>query len=197
MTLREGPTRRTRVIVTIIVFLALAAGIFFGVRAVLDAVGSRLSASSPSASPSPTSAGFTYTSAEYGYSIEFPSEPTEQTKTVPVGDADVQVSSAVWNNGVRSLVSTGATYPTGALADVNASLKSALDGIITNTSGARLESSDAFTLAGISAVKALIGSPGGDLTVVIAIDGDTQYQLVAYNLPPETADGFFSTFTPA
>lgn len=189
MTMREEPTRRTRVIVTIVVFLALAAGLFFGVRAVLDTVGSRLPASSPSASPSPTSAGFTYTSVEYGYSIEFPSEPTEQTKTVPVGDADVQVTSAVWNNGVRSLISTGAMYPAGALADVDGSLKSALDGIVTNTSGAQLESSDAFTLAGISAVTALI--------VVIAIDGDTQYQLVAYNFDQATAEGFFSTFTPA
>lgn len=195
MTMRDEPTRRTRVIVTVVVFLALAVGLFFGARAVIDSVAARLPAASPSASPS--SAGFTYTSAEYGYSIEFPAEPTEQTKSVPFDDAEIAVTSAVWENGLRSLVATGAAYPEGALADVNTSLKSALDGLVANTTGAQLQSSDAFTLAGISAVKALITSPGGDLRVVIAIDGDTQYQLVAYNLDETTADGFFSTFTPA
>ncbi len=197
MTTSEEPSRRTRLIVTGIVFLALAVGVFFGVRAVMDAVGARLPAASPSASPSAGSAGFTYTSAEYGYTIEFPGEPTVQTKTVPVDEAEIAVTSAVWENGVRSLVATGATYPAGSLSDVNASLKSAMDGLITNTAGAQLESSDAFTLAGISAVKALIATPGGDLRVVIAIQGDTQYQLVAYNLDETTADGFFATFAPA
>jgi hypothetical protein len=189
------PSRRTRVIVTIIVFVALAVGIFFGVRAAIDAVGSRPPAASPS--PTSTSAGFTYTSAEYGYSIEFPAEPAETTKTVPSDDGEISVTSAVWENGIRSLVATGATYPAGSRGDVNASLRSALDSLVTNTPGAQVESSDAFTLAGIPAVKALIRTPGGDLRVVIAIEGDTQYQLVAYNLDETTADGFFSTFAPA
>jgi len=197
VTMRNEPSRRTRVIVTVAVFLAIAVGLFFGVRAALDAVGSRLPVASPSTSPSATSAGFTYVSSQYGYSIEFPAEPTEQTKSEPFEDDEISVTSAVWENGLRSLVATGAAYPTGALADVNASLKSALDGLLANTPGAQLQSSDEFTLAGISAVKALIATPGGDLRVVIAIDGDTQYQLVAYNLDETTADGFFATFTPA
>ena len=197
MTMSEEPTRRTRVVVSIAVFLVLAVGLFFGVRAMIDVVGSRQAEATPTASPSSAAPGYTYTSAEYGYSVEFPAEPTEQTKTVPFDDAEIAVTSAVWENGLRSLVSTGAAYPAGALADVNASLKSALDGLLANTPGAQLESSDVFTLAGISAVKALIATPGGDLRVVIAIDGDTQYQLVAYNLDETTADGFFSTFTPA
>ena len=192
------PTTRTRVIVTLIVFVALAVGLFFGVRAVIEAAGSH-AATGPTASPTPTSTtvGFVYTSDEYGYSIEFPSEPTEQSTTVPVGDAQVPVTSAVWDGGTRSLVSTGATYPAGQLKDVNASLKSSLDGIVANTSGAQLVSSDPTTLAGIPAVKAQISVPSGNLSVVIAIDGDTQYQLVAANMDQTTADGFFATFRPS
>jgi hypothetical protein len=194
------PTTRTRVIVTVVVFVALAVGLFFGVRAVIEAAGSHAATEptgAPSASPSSTTVGFLYTSDEYGYSIEFPSEPTEQSKTVPVGGAQVAVTSAVWDGGTRSLISTGATYPAGQLKDVNASLKSSLDGIVANTSGATLVSSDPTTLAGIPAVKAQISVPSGNLSVVIAIDGDTQYQLVAANVDQTTADGFFATFRPS
>ena len=191
------PTRRTRVIAIIVVFALLAVGLFFGVRALVEAAGSRAPDAAPSASPASTEAGFRYTSAEYGYSIEFPSEPAEQSKTVPVGDAQVAVTSAVWDGGSRSLVATGARYPAGQLKDVNASLKSSLDGIVANTGGATLVSSDPTKLAGIPAVKAQISVPNGSLSVVIAIDGDIQYQLVAANLDQKTADGFFATFTPA
>jgi hypothetical protein len=185
------------VIVTIIVFLALAVGLFFGVRALIEAAASRPPAASPTATPTPTSAGFLYTSADYGYSIEFPSEPAEKSTTVPVGDAQVPTTSAVWDGGARSLIATGATYPAGALKDVTASLKSSLDGLVANTAGAQLVSSDPITLAGIPAVEAEISVSSGTLVVVIAIDGDTQYQLVAANIDKKTADGFFATFAPA
>jgi biopolymer transport protein ExbD len=186
------------VIVTALVFVVLVVGVIFGVRALVEAVGSRAeTAPTASATPTPTPAGFTYTSAEYGYTVEFPSEPTENSSTVPVGDAQVPVTSAVWEGGTRSLVSTGATYPAGALADVNASLKSSLDGIVANTVDAQLVSSDPVTLAGIPAVEASISVPSGNLVVVIAIDGDIQYQLVAAGFDKATADGFFASFHPA
>lgn len=195
MTTPAEPSRRTRIIAIVVVFALLAAGLFFGIRAIIDVAGSRVPAAGPT--PSSTSAGFRYTSSQYGYSIEFPSEPTEQTQTVPVGDAQVDVVSAVWDGGSRSLVSTGATYPAGRLTDVPSSLKSALDGVVAKTTGAQLVASDPVKLAGIPAVEAQITVPGGGLVIVIAIDGDTQYQLVAANVDKTTADGFFATFTPA
>jgi hypothetical protein len=195
---RNEPTTRTRVIVTVVVFVVLAIGVGIGAWALITASSSQVD-DTPSASPtpSPTPAGFTYTSAEYGYSMEFPAEPTEQSKTVPVGDAQVPVTSAVWEGGTRSLISTGAAYPAGALADVTASLKSSLDGIVANTPDAQLVSSDPITLAGIPAVEAAISVPSGHLVVVIAIDGDIQYQLVAAGFDKATADGFFASFRPA
>ena len=196
--MRGEPSRRTRVIVTIAVFALLAVGLFFGVRALID-VAAWQTATAPSATPTPTStaAGFVYTSDEFGYSIEFPAEPTEQSKTVPAGDAEIEVTSAAWDNGSASLVSTGARYPAGELTDTTISLKTALDGLVANTPDAQLVGSDPFTLAGIPAVKAQINVPAGTLLVVIAIDGDVQYQLVAANIAESAAEGFFSTFTPA
>jgi hypothetical protein len=193
MSIPGEPTRRTRVIAIIVVFALLAVGLFFGIRALVEAAGSRAE-TAPSASPTSTEAGFRYTSDDYGYSIEFPSEPEVQSQDVAVGEDAVPVTSAVWDGGTRSLVSTGATYPAGQLTDVNASLKSSLDGIVAQTSGATLVSSDPTKLAGIPAVKAQISVPNGSLSVVIAIDGDTQYQLVAANIDQKTADGFFATF---
>jgi hypothetical protein len=195
-TARNEPTTRTRVIVTVVVFVVLAIGVAIGVWALI-ATSSSSPQSAPSPTPTTTSAGFTYTSTEYGYSIEFPAEPTENSSTVPVGDAQVPVTSAVWEGGTKSLVSTGAAYPAGALADVTASLKSSLDGIVANTPDAQLVSSDPITLAGIPAVEAEISVPSGNLVVVIAIDGDTQYQLVAAGFDKATADGFFASFRPA
>jgi hypothetical protein len=195
-TARTEPTTRTRVIVTIVVFAVLAIGVAIGVWALITA-----SSSSPQSAPSPTptttSAGYIYTSTQYGYSVEFPAEPTEKSSTVPVGDAQVSVTSAVWEGGTNSLVSTGAAYPAGALADVTTSLKSSLDGIVANTPDAQLVSSDPITLAGIPAVEAAISVPSGNLVVVIAIDGDTQYQLVAAGFDKKTADGFFASFRPS
>jgi hypothetical protein len=191
------PTRRTRVTATIVVFALLAVGLFFGVRALIDVAGSRVE-SSPTSSPTPTSTGigFTYTSADYGYSVEFPAEPTEQARTVQVGDAEVPVTSAAWDNGTASLVSTGARYPAGALSDTTVSLKSALDGLVANTSGATLVSSDPVKLGEFPAVKATISVPAGNIVVIIAIDGDTQYQLVAANTDQTVSDGFFNSFHP-
>jgi hypothetical protein len=185
------PSRRTRVVAIIAVFAVLAVGVFFGVRALIDL------APAPTASPTPTATpdvGVVYTSDAFGYRIQFPAEPAEQSRTIPSDDGDIQTTSAAWDNGVRSLVSTGATYPAGVLADVTESLKSALDGLVANTPDAELVSSDPVTLAGLTAVSATITVPSGTVIVIIAIDGDTQYQLVAANLDPETAEGFFATF---
>jgi len=191
--MRGEPTRRTRVIVTIVVFVVLAVGVLFGVRAIIDAAPAPSAAST--ASPTATSdVGFVYTSDEFGYRIRFPEEPTEQSRTVPSDDGEIETTSAVWDNGVRSLVSTGATYPAGAPTDVTGSLKSSLDGLVASTPDAQLLSSDPITLAGLTAVSATISVPSGTLIVVIAIDGDTQYQLVSANLDPDTAEGFFATF---
>ena len=114
-----------------------------------------------------------------------------------VGDADVPVTSAAWDNGKASLVATGARYPAGALSDTTASLKSALDGLVANTSGATLLSSDPVKLGDYPAVKATIAVPAGNLAVMIAIDGDVQYQLVAANTAETVSDGFFNSFHPA
>jgi hypothetical protein len=186
------------VIVTVVVFALLAVGLFFGVRALVEDAGSRTEAA-PSASPTPTSTGigFTYTSTVYGYSIEFPAEPTEQSRTVKVDGADVPVTSAAWDNGTASLVSTGARYPASSLSDTTASLKSALDGLVANTPDATLTSSDPVKLGDFPAVKAAISVPAGNIVVVIAIDGDTQYQLVAANTDTTVSDGFFNSFHPA
>jgi len=189
------PTRRTRLIATIVVFALVAVGLFFGVRALAETASTR-TGTEPTPTPTSTSVGFIYTSDEYGYRIQFPAEPTEESRTVPVGDAQVPVTSAVWSGGTKSLVSTGASYPAGQLADVTASLASSLDGLVASTPDAQLVSSDPMTLAGVSAVEATIAIPSGTLIVVIAIDGDTQYQLVALNVGQTTADGFFATFQP-
>ena len=196
--MRGEPTRRTRVIVTVAVFSLLAVGLFFGVRALIDVAASQTAATSaPTPTPTSTTAGFIYTSDEFGYSIEFPAEPTEQSQTVPAGGADIEVTSASWDNGSASLVSTGARYPAGELSDTTTSLKTALDGLVANTPDAQLVGSDPFTLAGIPAVKAQVSVPAGTLLVIIAIDGDVQYQLVAANIGESAAEGFFSTFTPS
>jgi hypothetical protein len=187
------PTRRTRVIVAIAVVLVLALGLFFGIRALIEAADAR-SAPTPTPTPTSSSTGFTYSSDEYGYSVEFPSEPLEQSKTVPVGDLQVALTSAIWSDGTRSLISNGATYPAGLLTDVNASLASSLTSAVAGVKGARLVSSDPTTIDGIPGVSANILVPSGTLRIIIAIDGDTQYQLVAQNAGPEIAQGFFASF---
>jgi hypothetical protein len=187
------PTRRTRIIVAVAVVLVLALGLFFGVRALIEAAGAK-TAAMPTPSPTSTDAGFTYTSDEYGYSVEFPSEPLEQSKTVPVGDFQVALTSAIWSDGTRSLISNGATYPAGLLTDVNASLASSLTSAVAGIKGARLVSSDPTTIDGIPGISANILVPSGTLRIIIAIDGDTQYQLVAQNAGPEIAQGFFASF---
>lgn len=193
MATSSEPTRRTRLIVTVAVFLVLAVGLAFAIPAIVGAVSSRTSAT-PAPTPTSSSAGFTYTSDEYGYSIEFPSEPTEQSKTIPVGDADVPIRTAYWTDGTRTLAVNGATYPAGSLTDVEASLKSSLTNAIAGIPGARLVSSDPTTIDGVSGVSANIFIPDGTLRIIIAIEGDTQYQLVAQNAGPEIAQGFFSSF---
>lgn len=193
MTTPAPPTRRTRVIAVVAVALVLAIGLFFGVRALIEAAGSK-TAAMPTPSPTSTGAGFTYTSDEYGYSVEFPSEPLEQSKTVPVGDFQVALTSAIWSDGTRSLISNGATYPSGLLTDVDASLASSLTSAVAGIKGARLVSSDPTTIDGIPGISANILVPSGTLRIIIAIDGDTQYQLVAQNAGPEIAQGFFASF---
>jgi hypothetical protein len=187
------PSRRTRLLVAAAVVLVLAIGLFVGVRAIIDATASR-TAATPSPTPTSDAAGYRYTSETYGYSVEFPSEPAEQSKTVPVGDAEVALTSAVWTDGTRTLVSNGATYPPGLLTDVDASLKSSLTTAIAGITGARLVSSDPTTIDGIPGVSANIFIPGGTLRIIIAINGDTQYQLVAQNTGPQIAQGFFTSF---
>lgn len=188
------PSRRSRVTAIVVVFALLAVGLFFGIRAIIEAAPAPIPAPTASPSASSSDVGVSYTSDEFGYRIQFPAEPTEQSRTVPSDDGDIETTSAAWDNGVRSLVSTGATYPAGVLADVTGSLQSSLDGIVANTPDAQLVASDPITLAGLTAVSATISVPSGTLIVVIAIDGDTQYQLVSANLDPETAEGFFATF---
>jgi len=150
----------------------------------------------PTPTPSATSsgAGFDYTSDDFGYTVEFPEEPTVQSKTVATEKGDVQSTTAYWTDGTVTLAVNGAAYPAGALGDVDGSLKSSLTTAVDGISGARLVSSDPTTIDGINGVSANIFIPDGTLRIIIAIDGDTQYQLVAQNAGPTVAQGFFSSF---
>lgn len=195
MTTPAEPSRRTRVIALIVVFGLVAVGAGFGIKALVDVANTR-PAATPSATPTPTStgAGFDYTSDAFGYTIEFPAEPTEQSKTVQTEKGDVQSTTAYWTDGTVTLAVNGAAYPEGALGDVEGSLKSSLTTAIDGISGARLVSSDPTTIDGIPGVSANIFIPDGTLRIIIAIDGDTQYQLVAQNAGPTVAQGFFTSF---
>jgi hypothetical protein len=196
------PSRRTRLIAIIAVFAVLALGLAIGIPALIAAAGSR-----PEAQPTPTptstsqssgtqtDTGFIYHSGQYGYSVKFPDEPGEQSHDIPVGDATVTNVTAVWADSVRTLASSSATYPPGSLKDVDASLKSSLTTAVDAIAGASLASSDPYKLDGMEAVKANILLKDGVLRVIIAIDGDTQFQLIAQNTDQPTAEGFFASFT--
>lgn len=201
MTTPAEPSRRTRLIATLAVFVVLAVAIAVGVVFIVQAAQSH-----PAAQPTPTptstshssgtqtATGFIYHSGE-GYSVKFPDEPGEQTHDIPTGDTTVTSHTAVWADSVRTLASSVATYPDGTLTDVDASLKAYLTQAISAISGARLTASDPYKLDGMEAVKANILLSDGVLRVIIAIDGDTQYQLIAQNTDQQTAEGFFASFT--
>lgn len=173
-----APPRRSRLplILTIVVVsaVAIAAAAWFGTQAVLQAI--------TFAGGSQTSGQMhTYTSPTLGYTIEFPTEPTEQTLSNVVGDITIEQVMVTWESGARYFAVASLALPLEAQGqDVDSFLKNSVDGMLAEVPEARLVESHPVSLDGAPGTGGSFEVAGsGVMFFVISIRNEVQYILLA------------------
>ncbi len=182
------PTRRTFVI-----GIAIAAVVFIltaiGVNALFRALDPADKFDDPV-----TGQPVSYTSEEHGYSVEFPAEPKEATQAVPVGGENIDLDSAVWEDADSAILSSAAVFPSGVITDVNGALQGSVEGAVGNIPGGTITQSEPIELEGLPAMRAEATSSNGDVFLIVAFDGDRQFQLLTLGVDEATAQAFFDSF---
>ena len=124
----------------------------------------------------------------------FPATPTEQRQTLPIQGFDIELVTTLWEDGAQALVVNATRFPEELVGDVDTMLDGSVTGAIGNVPGAQLVSSTPTTLDGIPARDVQATTSAGPLHMIIAMDGDVQFQLLAGNTDDETAQAFFASF---
>jgi len=135
-----------------------------------------------------------YTSEEHGYSIEFPAEPKETTQAVPVNGENIDLDSVVWEDADSAILSNAAVFPAGLITDVDGALEGAVEGAVANIPGGTVTESEPIELDGLPAMRAEATSSNGDVFLIVAFEGDRQFQLLTLGVDEATAQAFFDSF---
>lgn len=127
-----------------------------------------------------------YVSEEYGYSVEFPGEPIEDTQTQSVAGAEISLTQAQWIEGDRMYISVAADLSEFLVGqDPDDVLENSIAGAAGNT-GATAVGHEFLEVDGERALSAQLDLPNGQslFWLVVVRDG-IQYQLGA---PADKAD---------
>lgn len=193
------PSSRRKVVITVVVIAVVAVLAVVGIVLALNLAPK--SEPVPQGSDEPVAEepsggieGVSYESSEFGYSVVFPAEPEESSQTFPVGDVELTLNSVVWQEGQQTLIANATRYPAEMLTDTDTMLEGSVDGAIANVPGAELVSDEQIDLAGMPARKIVATAPAGEVRLIIAIETDVQYQLLAANTDEATAEAFFASF---
>lgn len=165
---------RARRIIAVAVAVVVAVGVFLGVQALLRVV------NQPNVAPSTIeeSTSYSYVSDEYGFSVDFPSEPTETTQVQPVAGYDIELLQVQWVNSDTTYLVGAAIFPPELLEqNLDVMLQNSIGGA-ASASGAELSDLEFIELAGERAIRGTLTFPNGQVGVtVIALHNGGQYSL--------------------
>jgi hypothetical protein len=142
-----------------------------------------------------------YTSAQYGFSIDFPGNPTATDSSVQVQGVSVPTTSYERdnNNGNTIFYVTVDSYPSQFdMSDTKARLEGALNGEVENTKGATLVSSSYGTLAGSTSITghATVSESGQtfDMYNTSLLKGNTLYNILTVGASESDFNNFANSF---
>lgn len=162
-----------------------------------------------SASQSPTSTNYftsntspaPYTSTQYGFSIDFPGNPTATDSSVQVQGVSVPTTSYERdnNNGNTIFYVTVDNYPSQFdMSDTKARLEGALNGEVGNVKGATLVSSSYGTVAGYTSITghATVSDSGQtfDMYNTSLLKGNTLYNILTVGASESDFNNFANSF---
>lgn len=159
------------------------------------------SPSQPSNYLTSSSSSRPYTSTQYGFSIDFPGNPTATDSSVQVQGVSVPTTSYERdnNNGNTIFYVTVDNYPSQFdMSDTKARLEGALNGEVENTKGATLVSSSYGTLAGYTSITghATVSESGQtfDMYNTSLLKGNTLYNILTVGASESDFNNFANSF---
>jgi len=178
--------------------LAVGAGViaaslsYAGVSALLN------SADGPGATPSTIDAptAVTYTSDEYRFSVQFPSEPSETTQTQAILSYEIELLTVQWVNHDTLYSANAATFPEEIIAgqELDSLLQNSMGGVASATGGT-LSDQNFIDVEGRRAIAAIVSYPTEEVgRVMIVLDGLTQYSLLSTGSESDWS-AFLDSFT--
>lgn len=142
-----------------------------------------------------------YTSTQYGFSVNFPGNPTATDSNVEVQGVSVPTTSYERdnNNGNTIFYVTVDSYPSQFdMSDKNARLEGALNGEVENVKGATLVSSSYGTLAGYTSITghASVSDSGQtfDMYSTSLLKGNTLYNIMTVGASEQDFNSFTNSF---
>ena len=142
-----------------------------------------------------------YTSAQYGFSINFPGNPTATDSNIQVQGVTVPTTSYERdnNNGNTIFQVSVDDYPSQFdMSDTKARLEGALNGEVSNVKGATLVSSSYGTLAGYTTIigHETFSSSGQnyDIYSTCLLKGNTLYNVLTLGATETDFNSFASSF---
>ena len=170
------------------------------VGAVINHFNSTNSSQSPNYLTSSTSIR-PYTSTQYGFTINFPGNPTVTDSNVQVQGVSVPTTNYERdnNNGNTDFYVSVDAYPSSFdMSDVKARLEGALNGEIENTKGAVLDSSSFGTLAGYTSITghSTVNESGQtfDMYDTSLLKGNTLFNILTVGASQSAFNNFASSF---
>jgi len=145
----------------------------------------------------------TYTSAEYGFAVDFPGEPTPSSTHRTVGNIDIEVAMVQWSTKDGTLIVGAIASPIKAVAgvseltdeEVNVMLKTFLDDGVANVREGKLVSSTLSTLDGAPSINAVISAADGVMgNLILSYHNESFQMVVTGGLDDSTRTAFVNSF---
>lgn len=159
------------------------------------------STSQPSGYLTDSTSSRPYTSTQYGFSINFPGNPTATDNSIQVQGVSVPTTTYERdnNNGNTDFLVSVDNYPSQFdMSDTNARLEGALNGEVENTKGATLVTSSYGTLAGQTSITGHISVDTSgqtfDMYDTSLLKGNTLYNIVTIGATEQDFNSFANSF---
>ena len=140
-----------------------------------------------------------YTSTKFGFTIQFPGNPTSENSSLDVQGVAVPYSSYSRYNGDIGYVVMACEYPSEFdMSDVDASLEGSLNGSVQNIKGGSLISSHYEQFKGYRAIRGIISvsvdSKIYNMYELVFIKGNTKHIFMTFDVPQSDFEKFINSF---
>jgi hypothetical protein len=174
-----------------VVVPVLALAVALGVSSCSLLTGTPVTVSSPTETQAET---VTYTSPDFGYSVDFDGKAAESSVPQSVGGYDLVINIASWTGTDRVQTVSAIQFPDGLITTVDDSLLTAsLEGAATSSQGT-LSEQEFIDVDGERGASGTITVPSGVVHVVVFFHNGAQYTISTVNGTQDQQDSLVESF---